>query len=55
MHPKLKIREIYNINSIQNMKTLVLRLASLLAIFMMCGIQSPVQAQYMSQGQVNDN
>ena len=45
MHPKLKIRENYNINSIQNMKTLVLRLASLLAIFMMCGIQSPVQAQ----------
>ena len=45
MHPKLKNRENYNINSIQNMKTLVLRLASLLAIFMMCGIQSPVQAQ----------
>jgi len=45
MHPKLKIRENYNINSIQNMKTLVLRLASLLATFMMCGIQSPVQAQ----------
>ncbi len=45
MHSELKIRENYNINSIQNMKTLVLRLASLLAIFMMCGIQSPVQAQ----------
>ena len=45
MHPELRIRENYNINSIQNMKTLVLRLASLLAIFMMCGIQSPVQAQ----------
>ena len=45
MHSELRIRENYNINSIQNMKTLVLRLASLLAIFMMCGIQSPVQAQ----------
>lgn len=45
MHSELRIRENYNINSIQNMKTLVLRLASLLAIFMMCGIQCPVQAQ----------
>ena len=45
MHSELRIRGNYNINSIQYMKTLVLRLASLLAIFMMCGIQSPVQAQ----------
>ena len=45
MHSELRIRGNYNINSIQYMKTLELRLASLLAIFMMCGIQSPVQAQ----------
>jgi TonB family protein len=53
MHPKLKIRENYNINSIQNMKTLVLRLASLLAIFMMCGIQSPVQAQEIRESKAS--
>lgn len=34
-----------NINSIQVMKTLVFRLASLLAVLMICGIQNPVQAQ----------